>query len=343
MKKVLIIYHREDNDGVCSAAIIKSFLTKYGREKYSFDFIGASYADLADYWNNGWNNDDCGHTSMADWVLYDQIYMVDISFNDPDAMQWMYDILQNNFIWCDHHKPAIDLSQQYDYGKCNGVRRTDQSAILNTWDWMSAILPEYSGLILIQPEPSEWIKMLSDYDSWAYSKMDKYKKEANREWLFNFNTGVTHTSNLKIDWFTNWITNWFEDPDIHIKNAIECVKYGTTIRTLDKTRQSEAIHQYGDTNWFCGDRKMCMLFTTERMNSLSFSGFLDTDIKNGGVLKYDNKTDKWILSLYNVNDNDDFDCGQYLKDNYGGGGHKGAAGCTLTKEQVVSLLLNREL
>ena len=32
MDRVLVIYHKEDNDGACSAGIVKSFLEKYSNK-----------------------------------------------------------------------------------------------------------------------------------------------------------------------------------------------------------------------------------------------------------------------------------------------------------------------
>jgi nanoRNase/pAp phosphatase (c-di-AMP/oligoRNAs hydrolase) len=51
----------------------------------------------------------------------------------------------------------------------------------------------------------------------------------------------------------------------------------------------------------------------------------------------------WVVSLYNTNIEETFHCGDYLKEKYGGGGHQGAAGCTLTQEQFISVLTKKEL
>ena len=56
MKKVLVIYHREDNDGACSAGIIGAFLKHFpliGGSVISPDeieFYGVNYADLSRDW-----------------------------------------------------------------------------------------------------------------------------------------------------------------------------------------------------------------------------------------------------------------------------------------------------
>ena len=50
------------------------------------------------------------------------------------------------------------------------------------------------------------------------------------------------------------------------------------------------------------------------------------------------------LSLYNTNrDDHSFHCGDYLKKNYGGGGHEGAAGAQITETQFIKILKTKTL
>ena len=49
------------------------------------------------------------------------------------------------------------------------------------------------------------------------------------------------------------------------------------------------------------------------------------------------------LYSYNTNDNDDFHCGKYLKEKYKGGGHAGAAGCTISEKDFIKVLKNTQL
>ena len=86
-----------------------------------------------------------------------------------------------------------------------------------------------------------------------------------------------------------------------------------------------------------------MIFTTEHMNSQAFENLPDPEVRNGATLKYNAANDCWTMSLYNFDDNDEFDCGVYLKEHYGGGGHKGAAGCTLSNEQVSNMVLTKSI
>lgn len=355
LKKVLIIYHREDNDGVCSAAIISSFfhfihdlIIRQGgqHEEPVIKFFGCNYAQLTDVWNefkeacekSVETNDESiiGKTTIAKWESqYDKIFMVDISFNEMEAMEHLWDAMPaGDFVWCDHHAPVIKFSlehaREYHFGETPGIRRTDQSALLNTWEYMN----EYCGLVF---EPSGALQMLSDYDSWTWTTKVKYMG-GGKDDLFALNTGFTRRSNLKVAWFEKYIRCILDNRYINMHEIEDdCYKYGKTILEYDRERNERAIKSHGDLGWTLAGEKACAVFTTDRFNSQSFIQFEGTDIKHGLVFKRE-PDGRWIMSAYNVEEHNPFHCGDYLKANYQGGGHKGAGGCTLSEEQFIQLL-----
>lgn len=353
MKNTLIIYHREDNDGACSAGIVQAFISRYPiirNAKIHFnecDLYGVNYADLAKDWDEFKHNrvtPNGKKPKMLKWDKYMDIFMVDISFNDPEAMNYMSGHWPGHFHWCDHHAPIIEQGKSMAFGKALGVRRTDQSAILNTWQYLSGLVMQLHYDI---PMPSHYLHMLSDYDSWAYTKMEEYNSEETRTDLFRFNTGCTRCSNLKPEWFRNWVCDLLDGYMLdHELLATNTFNYGKTVYDLDVERIARAINTHGDTNWIVetpeGLRKACALISTDRFNSLSFAKFIGTDIVHGLVFKIDPANDKVVMSMYNVNDDDDFDCGAFLKAKYNGGGHKGAAGCTLTREEFGKIFITRK-
>ena len=339
MDSVLVIYHKEDNDGACSAGIIKAFLEKYAKVSNIW-LLGVTYADLANIWSGGL-------PIIGTWQdVYDTIFMVDISFNDPLAMEQLYTWYGDSFIWCDHHKPAIEVSKEYNYGGTPGIRRTDQSALMNVWDFMVDLFvllsKDGNGFLKKTRVPKELV-MLSDYDSWAWSRKEYYKEPHHKEDMFNFNTGMTEISNLNPEWFAEWIGCWLDGKySKYSKFATDAYTRGELIRKLDSKRIRKAIEEHGDMNWvLAGSKKCCMVFTTEHMNSQAFDNISDQEIRNGATLKYNSSNDCWTMSLYNLNNDDEFDCGVYLKEHYDGGGHKGAAGCTLSNEKVSKLMLTK--
>ena len=48
MNKYLLIYHKEDNDGVCSAAIVANQIKKMNKEDYNLTYFPATYKLLSD-------------------------------------------------------------------------------------------------------------------------------------------------------------------------------------------------------------------------------------------------------------------------------------------------------
>lgn len=351
MKRILVIYHREDNDGACSAGIVDAFHKKFMLEgNYSVKFKGVNYADLSRYWKEyetaSENMQGYPKPKMLDWIGYDEVYMLDISFNEPAAMEFMFEQLKEHFVWCDHHKPIIELSKEWRFGSANGIRRTDQSALMNTWYFLCEEfdLPDAKA-------SNEMIK-LSDYDSWAWTRKTEYDNDQARENLFDLNVGITHRSNLNPKWFSDWIFNWLDSEfsyrnaagEVHYHTACEAQIFGHQARELDKKRTDRAVASNGDCTWrLRNGESVCVLFTTERMNSMSFGAVTDKSVRYGAVIKYDAKNDNWTLGLYNFSDDDKFDCGEYLKQWYNGGGHPGAAGCTLTAAHVSGMIMSKQV
>jgi len=345
IQKITIIYHKEDNDGVCSAAIVKCFMDRYGDrvgvDNPVYAYIGTNYAELNRMWKEHIMAVPGVTTEMSRLLDSDMVFMVDLSFNETEAMEYLFKRLGNKFVWCDHHKSAINTSKTWDPENiCKGKRDSSMSAILNTWLFMIKSFE-------LKLPASDYISMLSHYDSWAWNRMERYKKKENKEQLFNFNVGVTCKSGLKVAWFERWISaymdrNW--DVDFHEELAAECIVYGKIVRSHDMENVAKAIRDHGDKTWTVnGDRKACVVFTTEHFNSTSFEEFKGTDVVNGGSFKYNAATGSWTIGLYNVNDEDEFHCGEYLKAKYNGGGHKGTAGCTVSEEVMIEMLKSRQI
>ena len=55
MKNILIIYHKEDNDGVFSAAIVAEYINKYYPDA-TIKTIGADYGTRSKFTTNDFNH-----------------------------------------------------------------------------------------------------------------------------------------------------------------------------------------------------------------------------------------------------------------------------------------------
>ena len=84
-------------------------------------------------------------------------------------------------------------------------------------------------------------------------------------------------------------------------------------------------------------RNALALFMQDQTSTMVFASVKDK-FTNGIVFKHQ-KDGTWSVSLYNTNrDEPSSHGGAYMKNNYGGGRHEGAAGAQITEEQFIKIL-----
>ena len=339
MKKYLIIYHKEDNDGLFSCALFYNHLINIMNiSKNDIELFGANYNDLSDFSNS--------QTAQDLHELYENIIMTDISFNNSKYMSNIYKEFNNNFIWCDHHLPIIKESFRKGFDSVNGIRENNRSAILCVWKYLYDPFDEEYNKNNIP----EFLRILSAWDSWTYEQ-----EKLDIDFCRDVNSGVTNKLNLDLDNILPIIKdivdiyiNKIENNEFSMSNLIENFRiYGHIINNYEDNLMKNVIEEYGDKNWILNNddtpkRNCCALFIQKQTSSLLFKSLKNTNIKNGIVFKHQ-PNNNWVVSLYNINDNDDFDCGEYLKQKHKGGGHKGAAGCTLSQTQFIKILKEKIL
>lgn len=356
MKKYLLIYHKEDNDGVFSAAIFYNHLIHDLKvDKTNIQLLGADYNMLSEFANNH-------HDFEYLHDLYDTIIMTDISFNNPDYMNGLYKEFGSNFIWCDHHKPIIDASYILEFNNCPGIRNSQKSAILCVYEFLYDTFNEVYSTIDKHADPRfpELFRVLSGWDSWSYER-----EGYSFDYVRNVNKGVTNVLKLDFEKIVNKVYHtlyiyhkpnkegfdWGLAQEIDYINKMHNI--GKSLNEYDDNVMADIIRNSGDCSWQVWDwdkespahpiiHKACAIFHQGATNSTMFKSLKKTDIKHGLVFKH-NKNGNWVLSMYNVNDEEKFHCGEFLKERYNGGGHKGAAGCTLTQEQFINILEKKRI
>ena len=335
MKRYLIIYHREDNDGLFSAAICENYIRKTNADDVKIDKLPSDYVSLS----------DIKKSEVDKWdEKYNSVIMTDISFSDPKMMKYLYKTLENKLVWIDHHLPAIKASFANGYDNTAGERNHKRSAILLAFKFFYDTIDEYYN----DGKAPELLRILSAWDSFTYEK-EGYLLEYVRD----VNKGVTETYSLvygRIYVFVENLLNlWNEYINTgnteYMKFSDDNIVYffseGHKYNQYDDSRMERIVKEWGDMSWTVDGRSACALFFQEASNSLMFKTVADK-MQNGIVFKH--KPDgKWVMSLYNTNTDDNFHCGDYLKANYGGGGHVGAAGCTLSQEQFIELLTSKKI
>lgn len=318
--KCLIIYHREDNDGLFSQAILTYYLNNVF-DKPNIDYLGADYVMLStitkediDKWNE----------------MYDNVTLTDISFNDTKIFAYLIKTLGDKFTWIDHHAPIIKWANDHGYDGINGLRDTHHSALYNMFKYL------YDPINIGEAQMPELYKILSAYDSFTF-KENGYDKD----YVMKINKGVEAQTELDrnktLEIVKNVMTN--DNETISIYDFLET---GNIILNND-IRLYKSMCEQCDTDWYVDKDKAAVLFCEGQSSSIMFNYFINTDIKRGIVFHH-KKNDSWTMSLYNVNDNDNtFNCGTYLKENYNGGGHVGAAGCTITNAKFIQMLKNKSV
>ena len=141
---------------------------------------------------------------------------------------------------------------------------------------------------------------------------------------------------------------FFMAHDCDKKFCKSLAKYGESIEKMKIADVRNILENSADFGWIVGyeERFAVAFFSSIKYNTAIYKTALSQYLGQGNVNIHNiivfsnniNCPDKVTMSLYNVDDNDKFDCGAYLKEKYNGGGHKGAAGCVLNVAQLKQML-----
>jgi len=321
--KTVCVYHNIDLDGQMSAAIVKHWFIK-NNHRYTIINLDTKEEEGKLSVNNevlhfiGYNYGQ----PIPDLSGYDKVIIVDISFPEYD----MDCIVQENnqehrLIWIDHHISAINLLEDNNY---NGLRDTNYAACELTWKYF---FPN-------EPMP-EIVRLLGRYDCFGHKGTDEEQK------VLEFQYGARQC-----------ISN-YEDAYSYLVDVIEDMEDGLSFihddSTLGKIHSSGiAIYEY-----LCTEAKQAykngfrisfshpqlkivnfICINKERFNPINFGIDYNKDGYDGAAC-FHYANGMWNFSLYN--DNSEVDCSQIAKQ-YGGGGHRGAAGFVLDWENFIKLI-----
>lgn len=334
--RYLLIYHKDDNDGLISGALINKWLKFTYKKDADITLYPSTYSELSELWESGevansWNN------------KYDYIIMTDLSFNEVSAMKYLKNTFKNHFIWIDHHAPAIKASIKEGYGGLEGYRDTNQSAILNAYRYF------YDPLNITRENGTlpNVLRVLSAYDSFSYERegyefdyVEAVNLGANSMYELDFDKCTQMLNDILYYDYTEYVWKASINNDYILSNLEKC---GKIIQQYERQKNKKIIADYGDVEWFIENtnRKCIVLFMQGQSSSIMFDSVKHL-YSNAAVFKR-TPTGNWTMSLYNTNTNDNFHCGEYLKEKYKGGGHSGAAGCTLSESKFLKMLKTKTI
>lgn len=334
--KYLLIYHKEDNDGLISGALINKWLKFTYKKDADITLYPSTYSELSELWESGevansWNN------------KYDYIIMTDLSFNEVSAMKYLKNTFKNHFIWIDHHSPAIKASIKEGYGGLEGYRDTNQSAILNAYRYF------YDPLNISREDGTlpTVLKVLSAYDSFSYERegytldyVEAVNLGANSMYELDFDKCTQMLNDILYYDYIEYVWKASINNDYILSNLEKC---GKIIQQYERQKNNKIIADYGDGEWFIENtNRKCIVLFMQGQTSLIMFDSVKHLYSNAAVFKR-TTTGYWTMSLYNTNTNDNFHCGEYLKEKYKGGGHSGAAGCTLSESKFLKMLKNKRI
>ena len=316
--KIVCVYHSIDLDGFMSAAIVKHwFKQEYKNDSYD---CGKDFQMVENYDSRYAKLDFIGYNygqSIPDLSEYGQVIMCDISFpkNHMESLQYK---LGNNFIWIDHHISAINDNKIFikdtdeEVILYKGLRDTKFAACELTWQYFFP-----------NEQMPEIVRLLGRYDCFGHKGTDEEIKVLEfqygaRAYIKNYEDAYSFLIE-ELSETESSIVNRLHLEGISIyqylcTEAKQSYKNGFEISLIYNPQIEQGTGEY--VKFICINK--------ERFNPINFGIDYHKDGYDGvASFHYDGKTNLWKFSLYN--DNGDVDCSIIAKQ-FGGGGHKGAAG-----------------
>jgi uncharacterized protein len=285
---MICIYHKRDLDGLCCAAIVKSYAPS--NRIYTENGMG-TYLPINTF--IGWDYGDPIPVLEASHSTDNELVIADISL-PLDALKKYQ--LQYNVVYIDHHKSAI---VEYNAAPISGVMAvldTSKAACELTWNhfFPNKIMPK-----------SVWL--LGVYDSWR--EKDSYIWE-NEVMPFQM-----WTKSMCRDYMDVYY-QLLENRPVDITPFIE---EGKIIRRYQQNADASKCMLYSFPIQFAGFKAICLNAAAGSQTFKSVSKDYDIMI----AFTYNGKL--WTISLYT--EKPYIDVSDIAKQ-FGGGGHKGAAGFT---------------
>ena len=349
--KTVCVYHSIDLDGWMSAAIVKYWFEKQLIITNSridsitdkIDFIGYNYGQ-----------------PIPDLSEFDKVIMCDISF-PIEEMENLRQHLQDNFICIDHHISAIKAADERTNNYYDGIRDTKFAACELTWKYfMDGIKGDPNKESIENPMP-EIVRLLGRYDCFGHKGTDEEVKVLEfqygaRQCIANYKEAYNYLT-IELNSYLPNPNNYDrgENPIYKIWNkgkaiyqylcteAKQTYKNGFKIELGQSSVKLVDLATIPDTEpetlknavgTFLPYKFICI--NKERFNPINFGIDYHKDGYDGCACFHFDGT-HWCFSLYN--DNGTVDCSVIAKQ-FGGGGHKGAAGFRLNNEDFNKLIFN---
>ena len=263
-----------------------AIVAKFTNNYNKEDYIGIDY-----------NNHKIADVDLSIIENGEEVYISDLSFTDETIH--ILDALMNKcgdkLIWNDHHKSSIELCKKFTYLKnIKGVRSVDDSGAFLTW-----------VSLYTNPMPKA-VMFVSDWDCFHF----KYGETTR-----HFKYGIDQDPWFKFPLSHQW--KRLLDVEYSIGHLSHVINVGKILDSYIKTDYETSLKSNVYETTFAGYK---MAVINRSCNSLIF-GNLYNKYPIVSTFSYDGE--KWKYSLYSSDKS--VNC-EAIARQFGGGGHKGAAG-----------------
>ena len=287
MKKIIVIHHSADFDGLFCREIARRFL-----------------GDSAEY--IGW---DYGQPKVVFQPEAERIYILDLS---PECLGGdSYD--SSKLVWIDHHKSAIEKFP----ATIPGYRIDGVAACRLAWQWFDhglhdlnagdmGLLPDKNEFIQRLVEEPEAVRLAGEYDIW-----DKRDPEAEV-----FQLGLRSVPSYSLNW--SYLLNYAFQAYVD-----QLIENGWLLQTYVNQQDAELVKALGFLVTFEGLKFLAL--NSSKKGSLQFAARDIPATGHDALLKFNWTGSTWDFSLYHAKHRTDLDLSA-IAVKYGGGGHRGACG-----------------
>lgn len=298
------IFHHNDLDGRCSAAIIAHTTNNFNKA----DFIEIDYVTPL---------------PIEKVKENETVYFVDYSFTDTN-LEALKKLLAKEckIIWVDHHHSSILSEEKYpELKNIEGLRIEGISGAALTYIWFYCNLnlsdfPNFSTINELCKYQFEYIpkfvQLVSDYDCWQW----KYGEETE---FFELGTHTVNTNPEKTSIWEELLSNNMNKSNFALNNIVSA---GKVIKAYETEMNTWYRNNFAFESEICGHK--CIVINKKGNSKMFGKKYYEYPL----VVTFAYNGKGFSYSLFSSNP--EVDCSK-IAETFGGGGHKGAAGFFLDK------------
>jgi uncharacterized protein len=299
MIKHLVLYH-EDNDGYCSAAIVKKYLD-YWNVPGEAKFVPLDYHKVEKFldWFEGFmKNQD---NNLRNLII------LDFSFGE-NWKRLLNVFPMENIVWIDHHKNAIENDYGTNICEAGGMRDSSNAACMLTWKYFFPYVPAPMA-----------VKLVEDYDIWKFQF-----GEDTKAFMYATQAGGKHITNPESELWEILLDEEGFGAENYSKFINSMLVNGNTILRYVKATNEENCIAKAYISYYGESDVRCVVCNYGRGSAIFDSVTHEYDM----MVVYWFDGEQYNYSFYSKTGGMDV---SIIAREHGGNGHPNAAGCRSKK------------